>query len=261
METLADLTLKLSTELTRLEKRCRRELTAAEKERDRALLATGGKTILTRYHKDLAKAKQTELETIDEADDARRREVLAAEDKRARELLKEERKYRASRSKALAKKRDADRRARSKWRALISAARREPLVKQRARRRAADEALERALVDSREAYHLAIEDARLAHRAALQDDLVDERLAVERAHRKAERIFTSAAIDYERAVARAEARMRADLVDHPEAQLAQQVHDGKVSEIRGRCEADKEALFGKFTRRRRQLDKKRRVKK
>ena len=74
METLAELTLKLSNELSNIEKRCRSELTGAEKERDRALLATGAKSVLSRYHKGLDKAKHAQLQIIEKADDARTRE-------------------------------------------------------------------------------------------------------------------------------------------------------------------------------------------
>ena len=139
----------------------------------------------------------------------------------------------------------------------MSRARRAPLTGQRELRKAADEALERALEDARATFNFAIEDGRLAYRAAIQDDLVDERLAIEKAHRKAERSMTGAAIAYERAVAHAETTMRRELQGHPEAHLAQQAYDRKTSQIRGACERDKEAVFRKFTRERRQLTKRR----
>ena len=47
------------------------------------------------------------------------------------------------------------------------------------------------------------------------------------------------------------------LVDDPKEMLAQQAYDRKTSQIRGACERDKEAVFRKFTRERRQLTKRR----
>jgi len=257
MKNLADLTLELSNGLSGLEKRCRRELAAAERERDRALMAGGAKRILSRYHKDLDEAKQSQLRSVETADEVRGRAVLAAEDKRRGDLLKEERKYRAARKKASAKKRDQTRKAQRKWRDAVSKARGAPLTRRRGLRKAADEALERALKDARDTHNFAIEDGRLAYRAALQDDLVDERLAVDKAHRKAERSMTGAAIAYERTVAHAETTMRRELQGHPEAHLAQQAYDRKTSQIRQGCARDKEAVFRKFTRERRQLTKRR----
>lgn len=261
MEKLANLTLKLSKELTRIEKRCGRELAVAEVARDRALIVTGARAVLNRYHKGLDKAKQAQLETIEKADAVRNRDVLAAEEKRRGAILKEESKYRSARAKALAAKRDATRKAKRAWRDAVAKAKKQALVRQRVLRKAADEKLEHALSTARETYNAAVENGRLAYRAGLQDDLVDERLAVERAHRKAERVFTGAAIDYERAVALEEARMRSDLVDHPNAQREQQVHDRKISEIRESCEQDKEAAFRKFAQGRSRLNKNRRTKK
>lgn len=255
MKNLADLTLELSAELSHIDKRCRRELASSERDRDRALMAGGGKRILERYHTDIDEAKQTQLGALEKADELRGREVLKAEDKRRGELLKEERKFRANRAKASRKKRDQTGKAKQIWRDAVAKARRTPLTGQRARRKAADEALERALEDARGAFNLAIEDGRLAYRSALQDDLVDERLATEKAHRKAERTTTGAAIDHERAVARAEARMRRELRGHPEAERAGQEHDRRSADIQQTCERDKEAAFREFTRQRRQITK------
>ncbi len=257
MKNLADLTLELSNQLSGLEKRCRRELASAERERDRALVAGGAKRVLSRYQKELDEAKQSQLASLESADEVRGRTILKAEDKRRGDLLKEERKYRAARKKATNKKRDQIQKARKKWRDAMLKARRTSLIEQRGLRKAADEALERAIEDARDAHTFAIEDGRLAYRVAVQDDLVDERLAVDSARRKADRSMIGATIAYERAVAHAETTMRRELQAHPEARLAQLAHDGKTSEIRQACERDKEAVFRKFTRERRQLTKRR----
>lgn len=254
-QTLANLTSDLSKELGRLEARCARELAKAERERDRALLESAAKSVLTRYHGGLEKAKDAQLRAIDDAEAARGSEIVAAEDRRRRDGLREERKYREARRSADLKKREATQKARKKWREAVQKARKSPLTERRPMRRAADEALEKGLAEARESYTEAIEDARLAHRSALQDDLVDERLAVEKAHRKADRLITGAAITHERAVAQEEARMRRELVRHPEARQAQEDHDRRVYQLRQECDAEKEALFREFTRKRRQTRK------
>ena len=111
MKNLADLTLELSGKLSQIDKRCRRELASSERERDRALMAGGGKRILARYHKNIDEAKQAQLGALETADELQGREVLKAEDKRRGELLKEERKFRANRAQASRKKRDQTRKA------------------------------------------------------------------------------------------------------------------------------------------------------
>ncbi len=259
--TLAQLTLNLSRELERLEARGARELAAAERDRDRTLLRSPARNVLTRYHRGLEKAKAAHLRAIDDAEAMRGREIVAAEERRRRDALREERKYRDKRRKTDIKKREVTQKARKKWREAVNKARKSPLTERRQLRRAADEALEKALEEARENYNESIEDARLTHRAAIQDDLVDERLAVEKAHRKAERLITVAAISHERAVAQEEARMRSELVRHPEARLAQEEHDRRVYELRRASDAEKDSLFRAFTRERRQQKTPRRRKK
>jgi hypothetical protein len=245
-DTLAQLTLNLSKELERLEARGARELAAADRDRDVALLKSPAKGVLSRYHRGLEKAKAAHLRAIDDADSARGREIVAAEERRRRDGLRAERKYRDARRKADIKKRE-----------LIQKARKNPLAERRPLRRAADETLEKALEEARENYNESIEDARLAQRAAIQDDLVDERLAVETARRKAERLGSVAAIAHERAVAQEEARMRSELALYPEARLAQDEHDRRVYELRQASDAKKELLFRAFTRERRQQPRRR----
>jgi hypothetical protein len=81
--------------------------------------------------------------------------------------------------------------------------------------------------------------------------MVEERLAVDAAHRKAERLIAAAAVDYERALALEEAKMRSELASFPEARKAQEAHDRRIAEIRESSEQAKEALFQRFTRARR----------
>jgi hypothetical protein len=251
-ETLADLTLKLSQEISSLEALRSREMAAAEKERDTALLSiAAANEILTRYYQALEKAKQAQIRKTQEADDARHREVLAAEEKRRTELTREEISYRKATEDAALDKGESIRKAQSRWKAAVDKTRNEPLADQHRLRRAADEALERALDEARESYNRAIEHARLHHQAALQDHIVEERLAVEAARRKAERVATGAAIEYERAVVLEEARMRSDIAAYADARRIQEEHDRRLAEIRRSCEAAKEALFQRFSRDRR----------
>ncbi len=252
--TLADLTLELSQAISSVEVRCVRETVAAERERDHALLAMGpARKILSQYHKGLQKAKRNQLDSISKADAARRKGIGTAEDKRRQEMTRQERKYRGARKKAEATRSESIRKARSKWRDAVKKVKSRLLTDQRRLRRAADEALEEAYTQASDVYNLAIETARLTHQSALQDILVDERLAVEKTHRKAERLITGAAIAYERAVAYEEAKMRTDLGAFAEARLAQEAYDRRLAEIREECEAEKEELFRDFSRKRRKL--------
>lgn len=251
-KTLADLTLRLSREVSEIDALARREVEEAERRRDARLAAIApARDVLTRYHKALEKAKQAQMRSVQEADDARDREIRSAADNRSDRLAKEDLHYRAAREKALSKKNEATRKARTKWKRAVDKVREQPLSEQRRLRRAADEALEKAVEDLQETYNLAIEESRLAHQSALQDHLVEERLAVEAARRQAERLITGAAIDYERAVAVEETRMRADLAAFPEARAVQEAYDRRLLEIRESTERAKEALFRKFTRERR----------
>jgi len=188
---------------------------------------------------------------VQETDDRENREIDEAEEKRRSKLAREENALRELRRTALAKKEEAARKANVKWKQAVDKARAEPLSEQRRLRLAADEALERALEEIRDSYSRAIEETRLSHQAAVQDHMVDERLAVHAAHRKAEHLIAAAAIDYERALALEEAKMRSELTLFPEARKAQEAHDRRSAEIRESSEKAKEALFQRFTRDRR----------
>ena len=253
-ETLADMTLRLSQEISSIEALGARELAEAERERDRALLALEpAQSILSRFHKALEKAKQAQIAAVQEADDRRNLEIEEAEEKRRGKLAREEQSLREDRRVALSKKNEASRKADAKWRQAIEKAKTEPLSEQRQLRLAADEALERTLEEIRESYNRTIEQSRLSHQAAVQDHMIEERLAVEASHRKAERLIAAAAIDYERALALEEAKMRSELAAFPEARMAQEAHDRRMAEIRRSCEEAKEALFQRFTRDRRSM--------
>jgi hypothetical protein len=250
--TLADLTLKLSQEISRLEEVRAREILEAEQELDRALARVApASDVLRRYQQALEKAKASQIRATEEADEARDREIDDAEEERREALTREEMKYRKARTEAASRKDEASRKAKAKWTQAVDKAREGPLSDQRRQRQAADAALERALEEARESYQLAVEEARLAHQAAVQDQIVEERLAVESARRKAERQITGATIDFERAVATEEARLREALAAFPEAKRAQEEHDRRVAAIRRDYEEAKEALFQKFTRDRR----------
>lgn len=251
-ETLADLTLRLSQEISSIEALAARELAEAERGRDSALLEAGpARAILTRFHQALEKAKQDQIAAAQEADDRCDREIEQAEEKRREKLAREELTLGEARREALARKNEAARKANAKWKQAVDKARSEPLSEQRRLRLAADEALERALEEIRESYNRAIEETRLAHQAAVQDHMVEERLAVDAARRKAQRATAAAAIHYEHALALEEAKMRSDLSQYPDARKAQEAYDRRIAEIRETTEQAKEALFQRFTRDRR----------
>ncbi len=252
--TLVDLTLELSEEISALESECARQIDEADAERDRLLSEHGGAAkILRRYHKALEQAKLAQLKTSQKANDTRDRDVRGTEDNRRQALRAEERKYRDTRDKTHRKRDQSVRKAKAKWQAARNKAKKLLLAEQRAARKAADRVYEEAVDEARETYNQAIEEARLKHQAGLQDELVAERIAVERAHRQAERKITGAAIDYERAVAHEESRLRSDLAAHPDAQSIQRDHDRNVTRIRKFCDEAKEKLFKEFSQKRRRL--------
>jgi hypothetical protein len=115
----------------------------------------------------------------------------------------------------------------------------------------ADDVLERALEEIRDEYSRSMEESRLAYQGAIQDHMVEERLAVEAAHRKAERLIAAAAISHQHALAAEENRLRADLASFREATRILEEHDRRVAEIRHSSEQAKEALFQRFSRDRR----------
>jgi hypothetical protein len=252
--TLADLTLKLARELSALETRCAKEVDRAEKSRDAALKKTGFLgTALERYHQGLAKAKDDQWKAVQKANEIRDREIQAAEDARQPALLRQERKYRDARVKAERARDDKLRSAKKKREAALRRARERPLLEQHALRKAADRAYEEAVLDARESYQLTVERARLTFRSALQEVLEDERLAIDKANRKADRMISSAAVTYERAKAREEARLRNEAARDENARRVQEEHDRKIFQVLKGCERRKEALFRKFSQERKRL--------
>jgi hypothetical protein len=251
---LADLTLRLTRELSALEARCAKERDEAEKSRDRALMKfDSAQGILKRYQQGLAKAKDAQLKSIQKANDIRDKEIRSAEDHRTPALAARERKYRQAKVKAMRKREEAIRKAKAKRKAALAKARGRPLPEQRAILKAADRAFEEAEQEARERYQSSIEGARLALQSAVRDVLDDERQAVEAATQKADRMISNAAVVYERAVARVEASMRGELAKVPEARKIQEKYDRRLSQILASCDRKKEALFRKFTADRKRL--------
>ena len=246
--TLADLTLMLTRELSALEARCTKEVDEAEKSRGAALTKIGFlDDELKRYHQGLSKAKHDQWRSVQKANEIRDREFQAAEDARQPALVRQERKYRGATARALRTREDALRAAKKKREAALRKARGRPLLQHHALRKAADRAFEDAVLDARESYQIAIERARLASQSALQEVLEKERLALDKATRKADRVVSNAAVTYERAVAREEARMRNAALKDDEARRIQEQHDRTLSQILKGCGHRKEALFRKFS--------------
>jgi hypothetical protein len=251
-ERLANLTLRFSQEISSLEALGARELEEAEKTRDAALGALPKvQAILSRFHEAVEKAREDRIEAVEKADSGRDREVDEAEEKRRGRLAREEQALREARRIAFDRKSEATRKARAKWQQAIEKARSEPLSEQRRIRRVADDALERGLEEIRDEYGRSMEASRLAYQGALQDHMVEERLAVEAAHRKAEKLIAAAAIAHQHAFAAEENRLRVELAAFPEATRVLSEHDRKVAEIRHSSEQAKEALFQRFRRDRR----------
>lgn len=252
--TLADLTLRLSRELSAHEKRCAKEINEAEKSRDAALMKIGSlETELKRYHQSLSKAKDDQWKAVQKANEIRDREIQTVEDGRWPAMLREERKYRRAKAQALRVKEEDLRKAKKKREQALRKARERPLLQQHALRRAADRAYEDAVVEARESYQIAIERARLAFQSALQELLEDERVALDKAIRKADRMDSNAAVSYERAVAQEEVRMRSAASQDDGARRVQEEYDRKISRILRACERRKEALFRKFSQDRKRL--------
>lgn len=254
MTTLAELTLKLSNDLSALESRCRRALADAEQARDRALFAGPGQKALQRYYDALEKARRARVEAEETAHAIRERKVDEAEERRREALYALEEKYRDARMEAEQNKRGAESKARIVWEKAMKKAERAPLLNRARLRREADEALEQALQEAREACELAIEDARLSNRGAIDDELVEERLAIGRAEREAERQLKSAAVSYERAVAAEEIRLRRELSGDPGAARTMEAYDSQVIELRDGCDAERQELFRRFNEARKALE-------
>ena len=246
--TLADLTLKLTRGLSSLQARCTKELDQAEKSRAAALTKIGFLDgALKRYHQGLSKAKDSQWKSVQKANEIRDREIQTAEDARQPALLRQERKYRGAMAKALRTREDALRAAKKKREEALRKVRERPLLQHHTLRKAADRAFEEAVLDARESYQIAIERARLVFQSALQEVLEDERLALDKATRKADRMVSNAAVTYERAVAQEEARMRTAAMKDDEARRIQEQHDRKLFQILKGCDRKKEALFRKFS--------------
>ncbi len=252
--TLAELTLKLSQDLSRLEEECAKQMDELGEARDVALMEiSSAEKALKSYNRGLEKAKAAQLTAVQEANKIRDKEIRTAEDKRRREITLEERRNREAKNRAFRKRQLALRKAKAAWKAAIKRIRARPLYEQRALRKSADIAYEEALEKAEENYRDAIDDARLELQSALQNTLADERIALEKAYRTAERMTTSAVVAYQRAVAGEEGRLRSELAGIPEAREVQENYDRQFLEIRKSCEKRREELFKKFTQDRKKL--------
>ena len=254
--TLAELTLKMSQDLALLDEGCTKQMDELGEARDLALMEVGSAAkTLKSYNRGLEKAKAAQLNAVQEANEIRDKEIRTAEDKRRREVALEDRKHRESKSRAFRKRQVSLRKAKTKWKAAIEKVRRQPLPEQRALRKTADKDYEEAVEKAQETYQDAIDDARLALQSALQNALAEERIALEKAHRTAERMITSAAVAYERAVAGEEGRMRSEMAKSPEARRILESYDRRFLEVRKSCERKREGLFRKFSQDRKKLKK------
>ena len=138
---LADLTLKLTRELSALEARCNREMEQVERTRDVALAKIKSlEGALKGYDDGLTKAKDTQWKAVRKANEGRDRAIRNAEASRRPKMAKRERDYRQAKTVAL---RDRDIRLRNAETIRQTARRKtkgRPLSQHRAIRRAADRA-------------------------------------------------------------------------------------------------------------------------
>jgi hypothetical protein len=252
--TLAELTLKLSQDLSRLEEEGAKQMNELGEARDVALMEIrSAEKALKSYNRGLEKAKATQLKSVQAANKIRDKEIRTAEDKRRLLLTLEERRHREAKNRAFRKRQETLRKAKAVWKKAIERIRTRPLFEQRALRKSADIAYEEAIEKAEDKYRDAIDDARLELQSALQNTLADERIALERAHRTAERMITTAVVSYERAVAGEEGRLRSELAGIPEAREVQENYDRQFLEIRKSTEKRREELFRKFTQDRKKL--------
>jgi hypothetical protein len=254
--TLADLTLKLSQDLEALDAICAQQRDKIEADRDRALMEIGSaKKALKNYNKDLASAKNAQMKAVQKANELRDDDIRDAEEKRRRAAFKAEQKHRRAKDKAFRTRQKALRDAKKKWKADLEKISDRPLSEQRSLRKAADQKYEDAVEKARDKYQEVIEEARVTYQSAMQDALAEERLTFERANQVAERMISSAVVEYERAIAEAEGRLRAVLANDPKASRIQEEHDRRLSQTRKDCERKREALFKKFTEDRKKLSR------
>ena len=252
--TLADLTLKLTRELSALEARCAKEVEQVERTRDGALAKIGSlEGALKRYDAGLAKAKQTQWKAVHKANESRDRATRAAEAARRPNMSKRERAYRKAKAWALRDRDIALRNAKAIRQTARRKTRGRPLSQHRAIRRAADRAFEQAVQKAREVYQTTLEDERFAYQLALEEILERERHTIEEATRKADRAIPNAAIAYERVLAREEAKLRRQTSKHGHARRIQEQYDRKLSQILKGCDRKKDALFRKFSQDRKKL--------
>ncbi len=165
--TLADLTLKLTRELSTLEARCAKEVEQVELTRDVALAKIGSlEGALKRYDAELAKAKETQRKAMQKANEIRDRAIRAAETTRRPKMSKGERRYRQAKTVALRDRDIALRNAEAIRQTARRKTRGRPLSQHRAIRRAADRAFEQAVQKAREIYQTTLEKARFVYQSA-----------------------------------------------------------------------------------------------
>ena len=254
--TLADLTLKLSRDLDALDAICNQQRDKIEEERDRALMEIdSAKKALKNYNKGLASAKNAQMKAVQKANELRDEELREAEEKRRRTAFKAEQKHRRAKDKAFGTRQKELRAAKKKWKADLEKISDRPLSEQRSLRKAADEKYENTVEKARDKYQEVIEEARVTYQSAMQDALAEERLTFERTNQVAERMISSAVVEYERSIAQEEGRLRAELANDPVTHQIQEDHDRRLSQTRKDCERKREALFKKFTEDRKKLSR------
>lgn len=250
MPTLAELTLKLSRDLSTNHRECRDALDRLERDRSDALAALPQATdALKTWRKAVLEAEVDRDDALAKADlDHQRADRQARSDREAM-LRTIEKDFRADDAASLKKRDDAEAKARAEYDAeiaRISANKPLRLDLVQTQRRAAEQKLADAIRAIHAEFVKALDANKNAQadkfRAALTQEVLDWRIACDIANAKRQ----EAAQIFERALKAAETRLRSALAAVPAAAELQSQFDAARSRIKDECRAKEAALFATF---------------
>jgi len=246
--TLADLTLRLSQDLSALETTCRRE----QSEIDAALHTAlenlpAAKPLLTAYTAAASTAGAIRDRAIAEADGVLRQAQDDARSKRRDALLDDQQQYLDADRAADDRKQAAVRKAASDYQSVLDRIDRTvPLDRQAAERRSAYEAYQRDLLAADEDWKEALGRNREKQQQDLSAALERERRLVDQAADRHAAAVSAAADICQQTVDRAQSTLTAGLRALPEAAAVLEAVDRRRQVARADCHAREEALFAAF---------------
>ncbi len=259
--TLADLTLKLSRDLGRLEQRSDTERLRAGAKKDEALSGIPEAAKATRaFVAAVERSRRRKLEAVARAPNIRDEAIANASQTRSEAHLDAEGAHRRQQESGRRKWSRAKRDAKSRYEAARKAATKLPVWPSSSRGKSRSQALAEAEEDYRSdlekaqtRYEDAVEDARAVFRSALDAALEVERRSVRAANRSFTEAIDRASREQERDVQAAQAELRLALRDVSEAASVIEAHELRLAEIQNDYTRRKEALFAKFERDKRDL--------